>query len=72
MHILAACSHVVDIFNTLRKGHVDSSGGFVLRKRVVLGGSRLEASGWSDRLQKMHGHGVQGLGGPIQMYPRRL
>ena len=32
MHIwshLAACSHVVDIFNTLRKGHVDSSGGFV-------------------------------------------
>ena len=52
MHILAACSHVVDIFNTLRKGHVDSSGGFVLEKRVVLGGSRLKASGWSDRLQK--------------------
>ena len=49
MHILAAGSHVVDIFNTLRKGHVDSSGGFVLGKHVVLGGSRLEASGWSDR-----------------------
>ena len=28
-------------------------GGFILGKRVVLGGSRLEASGWSDRLQKM-------------------
>ena len=24
MHLSAACSHVVDIFNTLRKGHVDS------------------------------------------------
>ena len=24
MHLSAACSHVVDIFNTLRTGHVDS------------------------------------------------
>ena len=23
MHLSAACSHIVDIFNTLRKGHVD-------------------------------------------------
>ena len=72
MHLSAACSHVVDIFNILRKGHVDFIEGFVLGKSVVLGGSKLEASGCSDRLHKMHAHGVQGLGGPIQLYPRRL